>query len=572
MKTNNCKRCGSKLTPGSTFCNVCGSPTEQQTAPTLKPPQKSRLLLTWVFVIGALLLGVVLFLILYSPSAPVNGGLQLGRTVSFGIGVVPTTGGEIIIEDSGTPIDGMKISLQEGTYTADSVFEISLTDISSHSMGTLFNPITPLITIENGGEFAESPMFLTIPIDIEDDEFAMGFFYNRETGALEGIPLVYETNDTAVLMTSHFCDIVMSKVKKTGILDTPAETGFSVKTDNFQMPNHGSYREVNGHCAGQSIASIYYYMYIKEGGELRGGGIPLYGRFDNDANIVGSNTTDADKTPALWQDDSEAIRLCTAVDVEFEKVYQEKKFLYYDGITRKDKYFYYENYAGFDDQLTYCAFAYAMKLTKMPQLMTVFRDGGGHALVAYRIEDNRIYVADPNKPEGTDRFVELEMKNNGSYQFKLYGSGENADEIEDGDRFYNKIGYMGVFAIIDKTAVQKSWVELLEGSGVGKSLFPSDVGFSVTVGKDSASGEWLEKELKDGLSISAQEWSEGGYDRFMIYPNQSEMQTGDRFTVYQGGQELKSIETKGSFVAYPNPNGAERHRYSSRANSDHEKW
>ncbi|MGB2983543.1 MAG: hypothetical protein WBC63_06755, partial [Candidatus Bipolaricaulia bacterium] len=54
-------------------------------------------------------------------------------------------------------------------------FDISYTPI----VGTIapnVDPITPLITVDNGGDFADGAMTVTIPVTIPAGYFAMGFF------------------------------------------------------------------------------------------------------------------------------------------------------------------------------------------------------------------------------------------------------------------------------------------------------------------------------------------------------------------------------------------------------------
>ncbi len=90
--------------------------------------------------------------------------------------------------------------------------------------------MTPLITIENGRDFANEPMTLEVPIEKDDDEFAMAFYYDTETGELEGIPTVELENDHITIVTCHFCDLVVTKEKPERITeaDSDAEANFYV--------------------------------------------------------------------------------------------------------------------------------------------------------------------------------------------------------------------------------------------------------------------------------------------------------------------------------------------------------
>jgi len=67
-----------------------------------------------------------------------------------------------------------------------------------------------------------------------------------------------------------------------------------------------------------------------------------------------------------------------------------------------------EDLAGVDDDLTYKAFAYSILLTGEPQEAGIFNTtvGGGHDMICYRVENNTLYIADPNYPGEKQRWDE----------------------------------------------------------------------------------------------------------------------------------------------------------------------
>ncbi len=393
---------------------------------------------------------------------------------------IPATGGKIAVTDPTSQIPGLTVSVPSGAYDAKMNFKVSTTDIKEHTFGKGFTPITPLITIDNGHGFANQPMTVTIPIKISKDEFAMAFYYDRSNGGLEGIPIVSLSENQVVIATSHFSDMVVSKIQKSELDNIKIDTGFKPGVDDWQFVNNGSYIEQAGHCAGQSITSMwYYYEKYKKAGERR-----LYGRFDNNDN--GTGTIDFDL------DDSWSYRFVSAV----------QKALAWDSTGNR----LLQKLTGADDHLTYYAFAYSMLLTGNPQetgLYSYDQKGkitGGHDMVAYRIEKDMIYVADPNYPGDTTRTIVYDTKTD---KFIPYQSGANAEEIKKGNSVaYTGIGYFASSSMIDWDVVGKEYDKMVKGQS-GNDVFPKFelnyvTSINVTGGEDYT-------ECGSGIKISEEE-------------------------------------------------------------------
>ena len=137
-----------------------------------------------------------------------NTSMKLGIRQQWGQASIITAGGTITVEDTNSPIKGMTIKVASGTYKSNLDFSISTRSIKSHSFGSKFTPVTPLISIDNGHVFTNIPMKVNIPITKADDEFAMAFYYDEATGKLEGIPSSELDNKHITLVTNHFSDIV----------------------------------------------------------------------------------------------------------------------------------------------------------------------------------------------------------------------------------------------------------------------------------------------------------------------------------------------------------------------------
>ena len=374
--------------------------------------------------------------------------LTLGSSTAVASETISQSGGVIAVTDGS--LDGFEIDIPSGAYSQDTNFDVNTRPIENHKFGALFDPVTPLITIDNGDVFADESISVTIPIEKSDNEFAMGFYYDEKTGELEGIPLVSLDNDHITLFTSHFCEIVVSKVKLTDLSGLEVVTGFIPGVDDWQYTNYGSYIASGGHCAGQSISAMWYYeqMYLAKNAPR------LYGLYDN----YGYGIT----TGKFWRDDSEAYRFASVIQNNIN----------WDAKLRKDQKKLSKAYPTWSMN----AFIYAMQMTGDPQYVAVWGqktkadgtvDSGGHALVAYAVIGNTIYIADPNYPGKTSRTITFD-----GAKFDTYSSGQNAAAIEAGDDFpYTGIYYIGQSAMIDDSVIEAEFKKMLNHT-IGDEQFP----------------------------------------------------------------------------------------------------
>jgi len=217
--------------------------------------------------------------------------------------------------------------------------------------------------------------------------------------------------------------------------------------DDWYFPNYGSYIAPGGHCAGQSISAMYYY--------IEGLGQPLYGLYDNYDNQY-------KETPNLWVDDELGYRLASMT----------QELLDWDGHGRK---FWSAFNNKYNDHVVYNAFAYSMLVTGMPQFVGIYgtdEDGKvfGHALIAYKIEDNKLYVSDPNFPAWSEGGKEERTINYNAEtgKFESYTSGATAADT--GDE-YDRVLYFGYKDLIGWELMGELW-ERLEDGWIGLDTFP----------------------------------------------------------------------------------------------------
>ncbi len=537
-----CSQCGSRLERGAAFCATCGA--ARRGPETKRPPRVSRrpslgAVLTPLrkkkratiaiacVLAAAVIVGLVFALLPRDSRTPgLTGSLELGAENHIADATIGAEGGTIQIEDEASALYGMTITVPQGAYGEQLDFAISEAEIVSHTFGADVTPITPLITIDNGEVFANQPLEIKVPIKLADGEFAMGFYYNVETGRLEGIPFAEQSDESITLVTSHFSDIAIVKANEGKILGRAVDvidSGFRPGHDDFITPNYGSILAPKGHCGGQSVAEIYYYSYLK----YLEGGKDLHGRFDN-------NDLEP-ATPRLWQDDAEAVRLCSVLqyvcDVNWHRYTSQKEYIDFDK----------QN----DDEKTFYALAYAMWVTGEPQLALCYGKSGGHAVVAYKIEEDTIYIADPNFP-GQARTITLDRVASAAGiskpKFIPYYSAANAGEAKN-KMPYDDISYWGAYALVNFDAVAMNWDRLVDGGGVPSGVFPADPKIQVCRGmrEDPLYGAVLDEvPISDGLVVSKTMLDElavnGGGRLYCAFSSAVEK---DRLKVYLDGEEAE---------------------------------
>jgi hypothetical protein len=391
--------------------------------------------------------------------AGITGSITVEKSVTAANTVVSTLGDTITISDSSSPLKGMTVVVPPDSYEYPKNFIISYAPIKNHTFGKDFNPATPLITINNGGEYSEELMEVDIPVDVPSGYLAMGLYYNSASGKLEGMATLAQDADSITVGTRHFSDFLVSLIKISE-LKSDIDSLFRPGIDDWQFVNEGSYIAANGHCAGQAMTAAWYYVTQPDGKDLA-----LYNRYDN-------NGKEPD-TPTLWQDDSYGYRFCSTVQRDID----------WDGFAFK----FWREQRGINDELTYNLFRYSMQLTGEPQMVGLTKEGaGGHAMICYRIKDGKLYIADPNYPGNLERKIEYEAN-----RLKPYESGANRAEIEAGNSIsFDKIGYTGKTSIIDWNKISQRWTEFKAGT-IGNDRFPA-----YTVTYKNEDGVYV--ELKDG--------------------------------------------------------------------------
>ena len=408
--------------------------------------------------------------VLQKPSPPpASGTITTGQQVDLVQKSISPVGGNISVDKPGDPLNGFQMEIRAESYRDTRSFHISYAPVKKHTFGKSFNPVSPLISIENGGGYSNEIIRLKIPVKVPEKDFAMAFFYNDQTGTLEGLPLLSRDTGSLTVATKHFSKIIVSSIARDTLFKLTGEvnSGFKPGVDDWQFTNYGSYIAQGGHCAGQSMTTIWYYA------EKALKGAPhLFGLYDNNGN---------GQTPSLWQDDTLGYRFASTIqnDMDWHNYHLKLQSIFKTG-----------------DEPTYNAFAYAMLITGLPQLVVITNTSTipweGHAMVIYRVSKGALHVSDPNFPANSNREIKY---NNG--KFIPYPSGANASVIQQGQgKSYDLISYYGITALIDWNKLASRWGELQAGTigSTGNTPFP-DYTLKLTEGAGST------HNLKDGLTV-----------------------------------------------------------------------
>jgi hypothetical protein len=377
-------------------------------------------------------------------ATPAQGTLTLADSSAVQAIPLDANGASTTVSAPGQPWDGLKIDIPAGAWSG-STLKITAQQIKGSTFGDLITPISPLYTVSGGEGMAPTPVTIKIPATIPADSFAMGFFYDAATGHLEGMPLLAEDATSLTVATEHFSGYFGSLVNR-ALLPKTIDSGFRPGKDDWQFQNHGSYIFPSGNCSGQTLTEAWYYLERR----LKNDGSPLYGLFDNDGGV---------KTPNLWQDDSKGYRLASVAQVQSE---------YGDKNNATAKWFgsWWQEHA---DDLQYNAFRYAMAVTGEPQLVNLFTDTVGHAMLVYRVAPSGLFVADPNYPGG----YRLIPYDSSTSTFGSFLTAANATDIAEGKGInFTMFIYAAMTAFVDWPTLAADWAAFDAGT-IGDSLFPA---------------------------------------------------------------------------------------------------
>jgi hypothetical protein len=324
-----------------------------------------------------------------------TGNITTGPEVDAAAQSIDAAGGIVGISKTGDALDGFAIDVPPGSYSSSTAFKVSYAPITGQTFGSDITPVSPMISVDNGGAYSDQLIYVTVPVKVPDDDFAMGFIYDATTKQPEGMPLEAVDADSVTVGTRHFSNFFVGMISR-ALLTNDIDTKFKPGEDDWRFTNYGSYIAQAGHCEGQSLTALWYYVTKPDGANVH-----LYGSYDNNGNQPA--------TPDLWQDDSLGYRFCSVIqnDIKYGD-FANTFWLNLGGqaVKKVGGVWKLVSVPGIGDEATWDLFAYSMEATKRPQLVNIWSSaGGGHAMIVYRIYQGNLYVADPNYPADTTRII-----------------------------------------------------------------------------------------------------------------------------------------------------------------------
>lgn len=391
--------------------------------------------------------------------------ITIGETVEEATGTITTGGGTLVVSNPNSKINGLTITVPSSGFNETKNFVISSAPITNHKLGENFNPVSPLITIQNGGGYSEMPVTIKVPIEKETDEFLIGFLYNEITGELEALPVIDLDDSYVTVETRHFSlstlssngslqkvseisssgNLIISSIKESVLAGkTVISSGFTPGLDDWEFINYGSYISPGGHCAGQSMTAMWYYYEKRLKGEL-----PLFHRFDE--------INDSEKPNLLWQDNPLGYRFASSVqqDADWGN--------WVSALKLQSKL----------PSLVWKTFITAMIITGEPQSVIIRNSlsGGGHAMIVYKINvtEGKMYIADPNYPNNRSSSGEQSVRiiNYVNGKFEPYPS---YPKVGDPGVEYDQIAFYAKTSTFNWSKIGERYKEI-ENETIGNDRF-----------------------------------------------------------------------------------------------------
>ena len=385
--------------------------------------------------------------------------IVVGEEVEVTIETIGPGGGTISVSKPGDPLDGFSIKVSEGSYSTPKEFKISYKPIIAHAMGKDFEPISPLIIVENGGDYAQAAMSVKIPAQVPDGYIAVAFLYDDATGAMEPAAPIGQSDSFIVFATAHFSGSFAAKIPIESLNNLQIDTKFKPGVDTWQIENKGSFITPGGNCQGMSLGAMWYYVVRKKGQKEQ----KLSGRYESLSLSNGLTT------PQFEPDDDSIIRLCSVIQHDLIGHINIKSLL-------SDYTWGEHNLTG--DPYHFYATAAALKKLQEPLEIVVYetQKKTGHALICYKIDNYTLYVADPNKPNDAMRTINFTpgaTLEDGKFQ--PYSSVQNVLDILEGGALitYDEIMLAGKTCLTNVVEIGKRWADM-EGGLIGKgaNYFP----------------------------------------------------------------------------------------------------
>lgn len=400
-------------------------PPQQYYPPPKKKP-KTMLVVAVVAVVAIILMASLA--VLFWPSGDGDGDdnpihqivpkvLSTGSFVDAISSTIGSVGGTIAISNPSSVLNGLRIDVPEGAAPGPVDFDISSAPvIDAEGLPDAGEIVSRMISIETDGpgdwnvfKMFEQVLTVTLPYDpslVTDEEGVRFYQYDAANQRLEPTGFVSQnlgantiTFNCATFSRFVAIELAMSIFESMNS-SYAVDTGFRPKSDGWFIPNYGSYLENGGLCLGMVSYAKWHYTYQK------GDGDGLYSMYrQGDRN--------------QWRDDSTAIELATRAQMGVQGIW--------GSLTAQER-------ANTSAKATGLSIIHGMLVSGEPQLVglkTKYANGnwgaGGHAILAYKYDNGRFYMYDPNNPGSSLDSAQQQMPFTYSNGFtQIFKSGLNA--------------------------------------------------------------------------------------------------------------------------------------------------
>lgn len=315
-------------------------------------------------------------------------------------------------------LQGLKLILPGSCYPGGVRWTIASAPVVRHLLGADFNPLTPIIRIQNFDlPFAGQPIVLEVPIQLPPGHFAMGFLIDEKTGELEGLPLqslsansiqvVFRGFDIAQATdlvgsysgsTQYSGSFIIASISDSALMAAgPSFSGFNPGTDDWEFVELEKNPLQSVFPAGKALTSLWYRLHKSPKPKP-----PLFGAYQQIKGINQSNAM--------------GIRVSAALEVSFTNEFALRLTPQIEKST--------------SDLNQIKAIAYATLICKRPHLLALAKgsDVAVFPIVSAHLREGYIRIADPLHP-GQARVVEIDPVTGFIRPFSFAGS-RNGPERE----------------------------------------------------------------------------------------------------------------------------------------------
>lgn len=387
--------------------------------------------------------------------------LPTGTFTPVATGTVSGAGG-IITVGQGTPLSGLRIEVPGAVAREPVRFNVSFANVDLANVAGLpegASIASKMIQIDTDGspswdvyKMFDGLVRVTLPYDpalIRGDEQGVRFYqYDPSINTLE--PTGFDGQDrsanTITFQASTFSRFVAVELALSLFEDLNSslsvDTGFRPRNDGWFIPNYGSYLRSGGVCLGMTSYAKWFYSHQKVGN-----GAGLYQMY-REGDVM------------QWRDDATAIQLATRVQAGVTGIYSS--------LTQAEK-------GNLTSKQVGVSIIHGMLVSGEPQLvglMTRYADGtyaqGGHAILAYRYDQGRFDVYDPNNPGTAVNTPQQTIPFNYSHGFsQIFKSGLNADHPLQFNVFYHASA-----KVFTPNNAFKGLYDMAQNRFQGSSIFP----------------------------------------------------------------------------------------------------